>query len=60
MRERFAEAALTNNSVLRFMNINRIMAEIKKSVVKCSINQDVAQHSNPRRTKFHHNKKSNL
>ena len=60
LRNRFAEAVFSHSKVIRMRKINRIMSEIKRSVVPVRPDNTAVRYKNPRKTKFHHNKKSNL
>lgn len=60
LRNRFAEAVFSRNKYIRMMKIGRIYSEIKRSVVPIRPDDTAVRHEHPRKTKFHHNKKSNL
>lgn len=60
LRNRFAEAIFSHSKYIRMIKNNRIMTEIQRSVVPIRPEKTAVWYENTRRTKFHHNKKSNL
>ena len=61
LRDKLADAVFSRNPAHRQKKLERIMTEIQKSVVP--IRQDdgmTPRYENPRKTKYHHNKRSNL
>ena len=60
LRNRFAEAVFSRCKYIRMMKINRIMTEIQRSVVPIRPGKTAVRYENTRKTKYHHNKKSNL
>ena len=60
LRNRFAEAVFSRCKYIRMMKINRIMTEIQRSVVPIRPGKTAVRYENARKTKYHHNKKSNL
>ena len=59
LRNRFAEAVFSPNPVLRVVRVHAIIREVAASVVPKRPGRTV-QRKTARRSKFHHNKKSNV
>ena len=61
MRDRLADAVCTRNPAQRQKKLERIILEIKKSVVPIRPDDgNTPRLENPRKVKYHHNKRSNL
>ena len=60
LRNRFADAVFSRSKRIRVMKINRILIELQHSVVPIRPGKTAVRFENTRKTKFHHNKKSNL
>ena len=61
LRDRLAEAVFSRNPLQRELKLLRIITEIQKSVVPIRPDDGkTPRYENPRKSKFHHNKKSNL
>ena len=61
LRDRLAEAVFSRNPLHRELKLLRIITEIQKSVVPIRPDDGkTPRYENPRKSKFHHNKKSNL
>ena len=61
MRDRLADAVFTRNPAQRQKKLERIILEIQKSVVPIRPDDgNTPRLENPRKTKYHHNKRSNL
>ncbi len=61
LRERFAAAVFSRNPSQRIKKLNRIIAEIQRSVVPIRPYDGLTpRYKNSRSSKFHHNKRSNL
>ena len=61
LRDRLAEAVFSRNPLYRELKLLRIITEIQKSVVPIRPDDGkTPRYENPRKSKFHHNKKSNL
>lgn len=60
LRNRFADAVFSRGKRIRVMKINRILIELQHSVVPIRPGKTAVRFENTRKTKFHHNKKSNL
>ena len=61
LRDRLAEAVFSRNPLQRERILNRIISEIKKSVVPIRPDDGkTPRYENPRQGNFHHNKRSNL
>ncbi len=61
LRNRLAQAVFCSDLKIKDRLLNRVYLEIQHSVVpKRPDNGCVPRHQNPRKVKFHHNKKSNL
>ena len=61
LRERFATAVFSRNPIQRIKKMKRIIAEIQRSVVPIRPYDGLTpRYVNPRKSKFHHNKRSNL
>ena len=61
MRDRLADAVFTRNPNQRQKKLERIILEIQKSVVPIRPDDDnTPRLENPRKVKYHHNKRSNL
>ena len=61
LRDKLADAMFTRNPAHRQKKLERIIDEIKRSVVPIRPdNGSVPRYENSRKAKFHHNKRSNL
>lgn len=61
MRDRLADAVFTRNPAQRQKKLERIILEIQKSVVPIRPDDgNTPRLENPRKVKYHHNKRSNL
>ena len=61
LRERFAMAVFSKNPMQRIKKLERILAEIQRSVVPIRpYDGSTPRYENTRKSKFHHNKRSNL
>ena len=61
LRDRLADAVFSRNPVQRQKKLERIILEIRKSVVPIRPDDgNTPRLENPRKTKYHHNKRSNL
>ena len=61
MRDRLADAIFSRNPNQRQKKLERIITEIQNSVVPIPPDDGTTpRYENPRKTKFHHNKRSNL
>lgn len=60
LRSRFADAVFDEVPIRRMLRINVIIAEVARSVVPKRPNRIVPRNKNNRKTKYHHNKKSNV
>ena len=61
LRDKLAEAVFSRNPMQRERILNRIFTEIQKSVVPIRLDDgNTLRYENPRKSKFHHNKRSNL
>ena len=60
MRDRLADAVFTRNPNQRQKKLERIILEIQKSVVPIRSDGNTPRLENPRKVKYHHNKRSNL
>ena len=61
LRDNLADAMFTRNPAHRQKKLERIIDEIKRSVVPIRPDDgSVPRYENPRKAKFHHNKRSNL
>lgn len=61
LRNRLADAVFCSDSKTKDKLLDRIFLEIRHSVVpKRPDNGSIPRYQNPRKAKFHHNKKSNL
>ena len=61
MRDRLADAVFTRNPDQRLKKLERIILEIQKSVVPIRPDDgNTPRLENPRKVKYHHNKRSNL
>lgn len=59
LRSRFADAVFDEEPSRRKHRINVIIAEVARSVVPKRPDRKVSRNKNSRKTKYHHNKKSN-
>ena len=59
LRDRFAAAVFSKNPILRRIRVNKIIYEISCSAVPVRPDRDVSRNE-PRKVKYHHNKKSNV
>ncbi len=61
LRNRLAEVVFCSNPMTKYKLLNRIFIEIQHSVVpKRPCDGSAIRFANPRKSKFYHNKKSNL
>lgn len=60
LRNRLADAVFFSDEAERDRKLLRIIAEIQRSVIPIRPDSNVVRYCNPRKTKFHHNKKSNV
>ena len=61
LRDRLADAVFSRNPSQRQKKLERIILEIRKSVVPVRPDDgNTPRLENPRKTKYHHNKRSNL
>ena len=61
LRDKLAEAVFSRNPMQRERILNRIFTEIQKSVVPIRLDDsNTLRYEKPRKSKFHHNKRSNL
>ena len=61
LRDRLADAVFSRNPIQRLKKLQRIIAEIQQSVVPIRPDDgSTPRYQNSRKSKFHHNKRSNL
>lgn len=61
LRDKLADAVFSRNPAHRQKKLERIMAEIQRSVVPIRPDDGLTpRYENPRKAKYHHNKRSNL
>ena len=61
LRERLADAVFASDPNQRLKKLDRVMLEIQRSVVPIRPDDgSTPRYQYPRKSKFHHNKKSNL